>query len=249
MKEVETLRERVAQACRIMGELELAKAATGHASARLPGTDRVFIRARGSGELGMRFTTKDQIVEVDIDGKLTATSINGLEAPKEVFIHTAVYKARDDVFGVVHGHPLSVVLFTICNKPLLPLYGAYDPPSAKLAIDGVPLYPRSFLCDNPERGKDLAATLGQSSCCMMQGHGITTCGPNVEEATLTAIHLNDLADINYKAALLGGQGPIPIDEQQWITESETFAPSVVGGALPKGRAAVLWRYYRSLCEA
>jgi ribulose-5-phosphate 4-epimerase/fuculose-1-phosphate aldolase len=249
MDDAEMLRERVAQACRIMGELELAKAATGHASARLPGTDRIFIRARGPGELGVRFTTKDQIVEVDLNGRLVEQNANGLEAPKEVFIHTEVYRARPDVFGVVHGHPLSVVLFTICNKPLQPLYGAYDPPSAKLAIQGVPLYPRSFLCDTPERGEDLVATLGTSSCCMMRGHGITTCGPNVEEATLTAIHLNDLADINYKAALLGGEQPIPETEQRWITESETFAPSTIPGAEPKGRAAVLWRYYRSLCKA
>jgi ribulose-5-phosphate 4-epimerase/fuculose-1-phosphate aldolase len=249
MNDVDTLRERVAQACRIMGELELAKAATGHASARLPGTDRIFIRARGPGELGVRFTTADQIVEVDLDGNLVAKNTSGLEAPKEVFIHTAVYKARPDVFGVVHGHPLSVVLLTICNKPLLPLYGAYDPPSARLAIEGIPLYPRSFLCDTPERGEDLASMLGPSSCCLMQGHGITTCGPNVEEATLTAIHLNDLADINYKAALLGGAQPIPDSEQGWIAESETFAPSVTNGAVPKGRAAVLWRYYCSLCKA
>src|SRR6185312_13402650 len=208
MSDVDTLRERVAQACRIMGELDLAKAATGHASARLPGTNRIFIRARGPGELGVRFTTKDQIVEVDLDGKLVEVNSKGLEAPKEVFIHTAIYKARADVFGVVHGHPLSVVLFTICNKPLLPLYGAYDPPSAKLAIEGVRSFPQSFLCDTPKRGEDLAKTLGASSCCTMRGHGITTCGPNVEEATLTAIHLNDLADINYKAALLGGAQPI-----------------------------------------
>jgi ribulose-5-phosphate 4-epimerase/fuculose-1-phosphate aldolase len=161
MNDVDTLRERVAQACRIMGELELAKDATGHASARLPGTDRILIRARGPGELGVRFTTRDQIVEVDLDGRLVASNADGLEAPKEVFIHTAVYRARPDVFGVVHGHPLSVVLLTICNKPLMPLYGAYDPPSARLAIEGIPLYPRSFLCDTPERGEDLAATLGR----------------------------------------------------------------------------------------
>src|SRR5262245_27482254 len=128
MNDVDMLRERVAQACRIMGSLGLAKAATGHASARLPGTDRILVRARGPNELGVGFTTRDQVVEVDLEGKLIEKNAAGLEAPLEVHIHTAVYKARPDVFGVVHGHPLSVVLFTICNKPLLPLYGAYDPP-------------------------------------------------------------------------------------------------------------------------
>ena len=105
--------------------------ATGHVSARIPGTDRVLIRARGPGELGVRYTTAKQIIEVDFDGKADRQpSEAGLESPIEVFIHTAIYRARPEVNAVVHVHPPTVVLFTICNKPLLPLYGAYDPSGA-----------------------------------------------------------------------------------------------------------------------
>ena len=244
--DVESIKERVARACRVLGALDLVKAATGHASARLPGTDRVFIRARGDGELGVRFTTREQVVEVDHDGRLVEANDMGLEAPREVFIHTAVYRARPDVSGVVHAHPLTCVLMSVCGKPLLPLHGAYDPPSARLALKGIPVFPRTYLCDTPERGDDLASSLGTSSCCMMTGHGITTCGPNVEEAVLTSIHLNDLAEINYKAALIGGGTPIPEDERDWILEGERFTASTSDGGLPRGRAAALWRYYCSV---
>ena len=48
-----------------------------------------------------------------------------------------------DLQCVVHVHPLSVVLFTICNKPLQPLYGAYDPSGLRLLVDGLATYPRS----------------------------------------------------------------------------------------------------------
>ena len=243
---VQALRTRVARVCRVLGGLDLMKAATGHASARLPGTDRVFIRGRGDEETGLRFTTPEQIVEVDLAGRLVESLTPGVETPRDVFIHTSVYRHRPDVFGVVHGHPLTVVLMSMSGKPLLPLHGAYDPPSARLAIQGIPVYPRTYLCDTPDRGNELAEALGASSCCVMRGHGSTTCGPNVEEAALTTIHLNDLADINYKAAMIGGCEPIPEDERDWIVSGERFTASTQSGALPQGRAGSLWRYYCSL---
>jgi len=248
MNEIDDIKARVAQACRVLGALELAKGATGHASARLPGTDRIFVRARGPGELGVRFTTPDQVVEVRPDGRMVTPSERGLESPLEVFIHTSVYKARPEVNGVVHVHPTHVVLFTICNKPLLPLYGAYDPASAKLAISGIPTYPRSILCDTPERGEELARTLGGSNCCMMRGHGITSAGISVEEAAMTAIQLNDLAEVNYKAALLGDPQPIPQDEQDFITGITDKAVAAPPGSAPSGRTGALWRYYQSLTD-
>jgi ribulose-5-phosphate 4-epimerase/fuculose-1-phosphate aldolase len=248
MSESDELRARVAQSCRVLGGLGLAKGATGHSSARLPGTNRIFIRARGPGELGVRFTTPDQVIEVDLDGKPVQKNDKGLEAPMEVFIHTSIYKARPEVNAVVHVHPLPVVLFTITRKTLLPLYGAYDPASAKLAIKGIPTYPRSILCDTPERGDELAAAMGQSDCCMMRGHGISTAGVNVEEASLTAIHLTNLAEVNYQANLLGDPHPIPQDEQDFVMAIDSKAPNSSPGALPVGRNAALWRYYCSLAE-
>ena len=40
MTEIAALRRRVAQACRVLGVLELTLATLGHASARLPGSNR-----------------------------------------------------------------------------------------------------------------------------------------------------------------------------------------------------------------
>ncbi len=49
-------RELVAKSCRILGKMDLTKAGSGHVSQRV-GDDRILIRARGSDELGVRFTT------------------------------------------------------------------------------------------------------------------------------------------------------------------------------------------------
>jgi L-fuculose-phosphate aldolase len=240
------LPERVAQACRVLGRLELTDAATGHISARVPGTDRILIRARGPGELGVRYTTADQVVEVGLDGKLVHGSAPDLEVPIEVFIHTAIYKERPEVTSVVHMHPPTVVLFTICDKPLLPLYGAFDPSSTQLALAGIPTFPRSILVSTPELGSELAAAMGGSKTCMMRGHGITTAGPSIEDASLYAIQLNLLATMNYRAQLLGNPSPISAEDQAIFRKMDARAAGTPVSDKPSGRAAALWRYYSEL---
>jgi L-fuculose-phosphate aldolase len=232
MADVDELRERVATACRVIGKLELTKAASGHVSARIPGTDTLLIRARGPGESGVRFTTADDVITVDFDGKKVAGR-RDLEPPQEVFIHTWLYRTRPSVGSVLHAHPKTVVLFTICNKPLLPLYGAYDPSSLRLLMEGIQTYPRSITVSNDSLGREFATAMS-GRACLMRGHGITTCGASIEEATLTAIKLNELAEMNYQAHLLGHPEPIPAEEITHLT------------ATRKGKdahGAALWRYY------
>ena len=236
MSDKSELQERVAQACRVLGRLDLAEAATGHISVRVPGTERVLIRARGPGELGVRYTTVDQVVEVDLDGKLIHSGDEALEVPIEVHIHTAVYRKRPEVHSVVHVHPPTVVLFTICDKPLLPLYGAFDPSGAQMALAGIPTYPRSVLVSNPKLGDELAAAMGNSRVCLMRGHGITTAGRSIEEAALDAINLNTLATMNYRAQMLGNPQPISAEDQEvfrgMAKRSEAARPMVNPAAVP-----------------
>ncbi len=162
---VEELRAQVAQACRVIGGLGLTKAATGHISARVPGTDTILIRARGPDEIGVRYTEPQDVITVDFNGKKLAGR-DGLEPPQEVFIHTWMYRKRPELASVVHAHPATVVLFTICNKPLLPLYGAYDPSSLKLLMEGIPTYPRSITVSNDKLGEEFANSMPGRACLM-----------------------------------------------------------------------------------
>ncbi len=240
------LAERVARACRVLGRLELTHAALGHVSARLPGENKMLIRARGPGELGVRYTGAEQVIEVDFDGKLVKPNDEGLAVPREIFIHSEIYRARPEIHSVIHIHPPAPMLFTICCKPLLPLYGAYDPSSAKLALDGIPTYERSVLIDTKERGVELARAIANKKVCLMRGHGVTTAGRSVEQAALYMIQLNQLADINYRAALLGGAEPISQEDQVEIAATKGLESMPEKGAPPKGGEAATWRFY---CEA
>ena len=230
-------RELVAKSCRILGNLDLTKAASGHVSKRIG--ERVLIRARGRDELGVRFTTVEQVIAVDLDGnKLNGPE--GLLPPQEVFIHTCVYRSRPDVKSVVHIHPPTVVVFTICGVPLRPIYGAYDPGSLELALEEIPTYGRSITISNEALGRDFAKVMGGKPACMMRGHGITTAGASVEEATVTAIKLNELAEMNYRARLLGEPAEIPAED------IAHFRSRFVKRSGPSPRLGSTWRYYATL---
>jgi ribulose-5-phosphate 4-epimerase/fuculose-1-phosphate aldolase len=240
MSELSQLRELVARSCRILGKLNLTKEPSGHVSARLPGSERALIKARGPEESGLRFVTARDIITVDFDGKKIEGKA-GLESPQEVFIHTCIYKKRPDVHCVVHIHPLTIVLFTICNKPLMPLFGAYDPSGLRLAMDGLVTYGRSITVSNKKLGEEFSQAMGGKRACLMRGHGITSVGASVEEATLTAIKLNELAEVNYRAWLLGTPEAIPQEDIDIIM-------GAAGGKRQSIHSQSSWRYYCKLLD-
>lgn len=240
MSDLSKLRESVAKSCRILGKLNLTKEPSGHVSARVPGEDRVLIKARGPEESGLRFVSARDIITVDFNGKKVAGD-DGLETPQEVFIHTWLYKTRPDVQCVVHVHPLTVVLFTICNKPLQPLFGAYDPSGLRLLIEGLATYPRSITVSSEKLGEEFAKAMGKKQACLMRGHGITSAGDSVEDATLTAIKLNEAAIVNYQAALLGTPNPIAQEDIDVMVGKSMGRNTSVHGSSN-------WRYYCKLLD-
>ncbi len=237
---IDDARRLVSRSCEILGRLGLTRETAGHVSARISG-DRVVIKGRGAGEAALSYTTPKDLIVVDMDGKMVEGR-EDLASPNEVFIHTWMLRTRPELESVIHIHPATVVAFTIAERPLLPVIGAFNPSALRFALEGIPLYPRSILINSDARGEELAKTMGTARACLMRGHGITAVGRTVEEATITAINLNDLAEMNYKAALLGTPQPIPDEDLE-----EFRAQAARGG----DRAAATymnstWRYYDRL---
>src|SRR5438132_513446 len=172
MATVDELKILVAQSCRILGMENMTREPAGHVSARVPDSDCFIIKGRGPGEVALRYTQPDDLIVCDFEGN-KVEGRDDLTPPGETPIHLEVLKARSDVNCVIHVHPTNVVLFTITNKELLPLVGAYDPDQLSMVLEGIPRYPRSHLIGNPELGKALAGVLGDKMVCLMRGHGIT----------------------------------------------------------------------------
>ena len=239
--EIQQLKERVAQTCRVLARLDLTREPAGHVSARIPGTDHLLIKARGPQESGVRYTTPDDIVEADMEGNILGLP-EGLASPREIYIHTWMYKKRPDVQSVIHIHPPTIVTFTVVDKPLLPIYGAYDPGSLRLLTEGVPLYDSSVLINNDKLGEDLANAIGSKEIIMMRGHGVTAVGPDPEGAGLSVIMLNELAEMNYKARLIGEPRPISNED------IETFKAQGRRTGAAGGFGTPAWETYRRMVD-
>lgn len=205
---IKELRKKVALSCRMLGNRGVTKGSFGHVSARIPGTDRILIKSKGPAEAALEFATERDVITIDLDGKVLEAH-EGLDSPHETAMHLAVYRARPEVMSVIHTHPDWVVVLTACEKPLLPIYAAYNPPSMRLAVDGIPIYPRSVTIINDELGEDFMRVMGEKKACLLLGHGMTTSGKSVEEATQISLNVFELARMNYLAYAIGEPKPVP----------------------------------------
>ncbi len=221
------LRRQLADVCRVLFRLQLVDY-MGHPSVRVPGTDRVLIKPRHS----LRIRAQDQIGPEDMATiDLHGNHVAGEHAPPgERFIHTEIYRARPDVQAVVHTHQPMATVMSIAAAPILPVLHV----EGELVEDAVPLWPHAMLVTTPTLGADLAAALGEHRVVLLQGHGISSVAATLPEAALQAIHLEHLAEANWRVRAMGG-APRVIPHEELAQRAATG----VGWE-------VRWAYYRQI---
>ncbi|MPZ82510.1 MAG: class II aldolase/adducin family protein [Actinophytocola sp.] len=199
------LRRTIATACRILANAGLAEDILGHVSARV-GTDTILVRCRGPREQGLLLTLDEDVRQVDLDGR--GDELESWSVPTELPIHAEILRARPAVDAVVHCHPPAVLAAALAGVELRPVFGAYNIPAARMALDGIPVYPRKILVRRPELGRELVAAMGVAPVCVLSGHGIVTVGSGphaVEQAVVRALNLGLLARVGVEQARLGGR--------------------------------------------
>lgn len=239
------LRTKVAMSCRIVGNRGVTRGALGHVSARVPGTDRILIKAKGPDEEALEFAVERDVIVINLQGEVLEAP-EGLTAPNETAMHLAVLRRRPEIMSVIHSHPDWIVILTGAAKPLVPMLGAYDGgASMRLLADGVPVYPHSMTIINDQLGDDFMKTMGDHRACLLFGHGMTVAGGSVEESTQTCLTLYELARINYHAYAIGQPQAIPEAEQKEYMgrrESGPYTPD--RRRIGRTGEPSFWRYER-----
>jgi len=94
----------------------------------------------------------------------------------------------------------------VSQMPLRPMYH-----NAAFLAAGAPVWDirkgfgeTDMLVRDPQRGKSLAATLGDKSVVLMRGHGDVTVGPSVKVAVFRAYYADIDAKLQSQAIALGG---------------------------------------------
>lgn len=207
----EELRATVAQACRVLAVEGLVEGILGHVSVRT-GADRMLIRCRGANEHGLLFTEDADVRLTDFDGTFIEPD-DGYKVPNELPIHGELLRARPEVNAVVHAHPRAVLVCGIAGLELRPIIGSYNMPAMRMALGGIPVYPRSVLIRRPDLAHEMMAAMGDRPVCVLKGHGLTVTGDSVEQAVVRALNLNALAEVTLAVAQAGGRAEdIPLED-------------------------------------
>jgi 3,4-dihydroxyphthalate decarboxylase len=204
------LRERVATSCRILAGRGLVNGVLGHVSARVA-EDELIIRCRGPEERGLAFTEAADVWRLRLDGTRLDVP-DGWSPPNELPIHTELMRRRPDVAAVIHAHPFEALLCGLAALPIRPVFGAYNIPAMRLALDGVPVYTRPILITRPELAAEMVEAMGGRPVCVLAGHGITVAAASIEDATVLAVDLHTLLTVTVDLARLGANPPDISDE-------------------------------------
>jgi len=166
----------------------------GNISARIPGTDRILIKPTG---LCLGQLKPEELIIIDSEGRvLSKEGRPSIETP----MHTAIYRTRKDVGGVVHSHPLYCGVFGLTGTELLPLvYGGGVTPEL---MNGVRIVPWGEI-GSKELGDSVADELKGRNATLLEFHGSVAVGKTIEEAYHLASKLEELAEIQWHVMALG----------------------------------------------
>jgi ribulose-5-phosphate 4-epimerase/fuculose-1-phosphate aldolase len=199
------LRDTVATACRILALKGLVGGVLGHVSARVS-PDEIVIRCRGPQEQGLARTTAADVWRVTLDGEPRDLP-SGYKPPTELALHTELLRQRPSYGAVVHAHPHSALLCGLAGLQPRAVFGAYNIPAMRLALAGVPVFPRPVLIRRRELAREMIDAMGDSDVCLLRGHGVTVAGDTVEQATVKAVNLHVLLEVTVQLAQLGANPP------------------------------------------
>ncbi len=213
MKKIEVeLREKVAMACRILAASGICAgvtAAVGHASARIPGTDKILIKGRGYRLEGLEYMKPGYMVLIDLECNVLSAP-KGIAPPGELKLYTQIYKTRPDVGGIVHAHPRFSTVMSVINQPMTVVCheGAY------ITSQGVSVLDDMNLISTDETGAATASLLGSRSALLLKAHGAVTVGKSVEQATVNMIDLEEQAKMNLYCLAAGGPDFSKVPERE-----------------------------------
>ena len=199
--------EDLAAASRILVDQGVFDAA-GHVSMRHPHRADRFLMSRS---LAPELVSADDIMEFTLDWETQ----DGRKPFIERFLHGGIYKKREDVMAIAHGHSAAVIPFGLVNTPMRATYH-----NAAFLAAGVPVFDirdrfgsTDIVISTAEKGAALADALGDKHVLLLRAHGFVAVAPTLESAVFRAIFTEVSARVQLQAATLGGE-MAALDEEE-----------------------------------
>ncbi|KIW66163.1 hypothetical protein PV04_08364 [Phialophora macrospora] len=216
------LKGRLALAFRLFGKYGFDEGVAGHITLRDPVDPTTF----WVNPFGLAFSQikSSDLILVDHDGKVIDGGPNRLLNQAAYMIHAAVHQARPDVVCAAHSHSLYGRAFCALGRPIDIITqdscAFYNDLAVYRQFKGVVLA--------KEEGENIARAIGNKKACLLQNHGLLTCGQTIEAALFWFVslekccHAQLLADA--AAAGRGGETVKIDDEDAMFTYKSVGTP-------------------------
>ncbi len=161
---------------------------------------------------GALITPATPMSEVDSPAQLVELALGELGelpagAPKETWVHWAIYRARPDVGAICRAQPPSPLAVAAVAADLPAVLG-----QGAIAGAPVPVHPDSRLVREPGRALELAASLGDSAALIMRGNGALTTASTPGRSLARMVLLERSASTWLQAAAAGEPRPLSAEE-------------------------------------
>jgi L-fuculose-phosphate aldolase len=174
----------------------------GNLSARL-GEDRFLVTP---SHVPYEKRQADDVVLIDGAGNV----IKGTRRPtSETKMHLAVFKARPEVNGIVHAHPLYCTMLAVMGEPLRPVLDEMLP-----YLGGVIEVTQFAPSGSAEIAAECVKSLGNRAAVLLANHGNLCVGKNMSRAFQTAKYVEKYAQIYLQALNLNRVREVPSERQK-----------------------------------
>ncbi|CAG9947067.1 unnamed protein product [Clonostachys rosea f. rosea IK726] len=202
----EYLKGRLALAFRLFGKFGFDEGVAGHITLRDPVMpDHFWVNPLGRAFALMR---RSDLILVNSEGEVVDGGPNRLLNRAAYMIHHAVHAARPDVNCAAHSHSIYGRAFATLGRPIDML--TQDACAFWRDVGVYRQFKGAVLA--AEEGQNIARDLGNRKACILQNHGLLTCGSTVEAAIFWFVSLERCCQAQLMAEAAATK-PIPIDEE------------------------------------
>ena len=173
----------------------------GNISARDPETGLIYLTPSG---MPYDILTEEDVVVVD-------SSMNVVEGKRrptiEIGMHAGIMNAREDVFAIIHTHPVYSQVFACLHEDIPPVID-----EAAQILGGSVRCAEYALPGTEELARNTVKALGDGSAVLLANHGAVCVGEDMDQAFKAATVLEMTARIYQMARAIGS--PFIIDDEK-----------------------------------
>ena len=124
--------------------------------------------------------------------------LEGLKPSSEWHLHLALYRSHPEINAVVHTHSRFATTFALLHEPLPACHYLIGVARSK----EIRVAPYATF-GTEELARKTVTALGNDRCILMANHGLLAVGEELTEAYNTALYIEEVAELYYRARCLG----------------------------------------------